>query len=175
MKSPGVRSVGLTCAAKCEACFPCPAGLIIVHRASRMPVCPNCGSSSLIRVHRNYLQRIAYRIRFRCRQCGFQYGKVHIRLLVLYRFISSRYSRCIRCGTDSVYRSAKRDLVDGPSDSPFNKLCQMMRVPLNKCPACRLQYYDWRLPHPDQDQIPEFSKADYGDDAIEADGRSSNL
>jgi hypothetical protein len=100
-------------------------------------------------MHRGYLQRIPYSIMFRCRQCGYRIGNFHSWMFAFYRFVFSRYTRCIHCGTDSVSRSSKRDRIDRPVRHPLSVLFQVLGAPLNRCAACRLQYYDWRRPHRD--------------------------
>lgn len=110
-----------------------------------MPQCPKCGGH-LVRTHRRRFQKIAYTAVFRCRKCDYQVGKFHPWLIANYRFLFSRYTRCIRCGTEQVYRASKRDRVDYVSSHPLSMLLHLTGAPLNKCPGCRLQYYDWRRP-----------------------------
>lgn len=47
---------------------------------------------------------------------------------------------------DRIHRVAKRDRVDDLSQHPLSWLLGVSGAPLNKCPACRLQYYDWHPP-----------------------------
>jgi len=69
---------------------------------------------------------------------------------VRFRFVFSRHSRCLKCGkTERVSRLAKRDYIDGFSKSPLSLLQGVMGAPINRCSACRLQYYDWRGPSPE--------------------------
>ena len=69
---------------------------------------------------------------------------VHPRHLPLF----SRCSHCIRCGSSRVHRLTKRDRVDAMSRHVFSLIQLLTFAPLNKCVACRLQYYDWRPPNP---------------------------
>lgn len=118
--------------------------------AGIMPQCPKCGGY-LVRIHRGTFRKIAYSALFRCRQCGFRTGKFHSWLSSNYRFMFSRYTRCVRCSTYNVHRGSKRDRIDGVSRHPLSLLQHILGAPLNKCPACRLQYYDWRRPQPSAD------------------------
>ena len=61
-------------------------------------------------------------------------------------FYLSRYTSCIRCGNVDVRRVATLDLVDSRSKHIWSLLFRLAGAPLNKCDACRLQYYDWRVP-----------------------------
>jgi hypothetical protein len=61
-------------------------------------------------------------------------------------FLFSRRTHCIRCGTADVHRLSKRDRIDSVSNSLASWLMRLSGAPLNKCPSCRLQYYDWRRP-----------------------------
>jgi uncharacterized Zn finger protein len=108
-----------------------------------MPQCPNCGRH-LLRRHRTVLQKLVYSDAFRCEQCGNWVKHYHSFLRVEIGFFLTPYTQCIRCGTREVHRIAKRDRVDSLSKRPASRLMQLLGAPLNKCPACRLQYYDWR-------------------------------
>jgi uncharacterized protein with PIN domain len=110
-----------------------------------MPRCAKC-EGTLVRSHRGRFQNVVYSAVFRCRKCGSQVGQFHPSLLANCRFIFSRHTRCVRCGTDRVHRMAKRDRIDGISRHPLSLLLHLVAAPLNKCPGCRLQYYDWRPP-----------------------------
>ncbi len=44
--------------------------------------------------------------------CGLRVGKFHPWLFSNFRFIFSRYTRCIRCATEHVHRGSKRDRID---------------------------------------------------------------
>jgi hypothetical protein len=59
-------------------------------------------------------------------------------------FLFSRHTVCVRCGTSRVQRLSRRDSVDSTSRHPFSALMRLFGAPLNRCQACRLQFYDWR-------------------------------
>ena len=46
----------------------------------------------------------------------------------------------------AISEVAKRDRVDTISHHPLSVIQHLTFAPLNKCPACRLQYFDWRPP-----------------------------
>jgi hypothetical protein len=43
-----------------------------------------------------------------------------------------------------VRRQRKHDRIDTVSNHPLSRLMQITGAPLNRCFACRVQYYDWR-------------------------------
>jgi hypothetical protein len=118
--------------------------------AGNMPECPKCGGY-LVRIHRGLFRKVAYSALFRCRRCGLRTGKFHSWLSSNFQFVFSRHTRCVRCVTYDVRRGSRRDRIDGVSGHPFSLLQHILGAPLNKCPACRLQYYDWRRPRPSAD------------------------
>lgn len=83
-----------------------------------------------------------------CRHCGRRLKRPRISLGATGNFIFSRHTRCIQCGTHNVYRLAKRDRIDWMSKNPVSWLFRLIGAPLVKCPACRLQFYDWRSVKP---------------------------
>ena len=111
--------------------------------AGIMPECPKC-AGHLVRIHRGYFRKIVYSALFRCRRCGLRTGEFHSGLSSNFQFVFSRNTRCVRCGTYDVRRGSRRDRIDGVSGHPLSLLQHILAAPLNKCPACRLQYYDWR-------------------------------
>ena len=42
---------------------------------------------------------------------------------------------------------AQAGIADWMSKHPLSWMFRLLGAPLNKCPSCRLQYYDWRPPH----------------------------
>ena len=112
---------------------------------SYMPPCPTCGRS-MMREHRKALQKVIYAESFRCSKCRTRFHRVHPVLRLNYEFVFSRHTRCIRCGTLTVHRLARRDHVDSLSRNVLSQIQRVTGAPVNKCPACRLQYYDWRTP-----------------------------
>ena len=117
-----------------------------------MPDCPNC-ATHLVRTHRTPLQKIVYSHVFECPHCDTRVRQTHswFRLGDIGPLIS-RYTRCVRCGTFRVNRVAKRDWIDPVSNDVFGRLQWVFGAPLNKCNACRLQYYDWRPVKPNHQQ-----------------------
>jgi uncharacterized Zn finger protein len=112
-----------------------------------MPSCPNCGTD-LTRRHRTLPQKLVYSDAFQCRKCGLRRRIVHQVLRVNATFFLSRYTHCIRCGTPRVHRSAKADRIDSMSHHVVSLIQRLSGAPVNRCIACRLQYYDWRPPPP---------------------------
>jgi hypothetical protein len=88
---------------------------------------------------------------FECRKCGQRRRVVHRSLRVNARFFFSRYTHCIRCGTARVHRTAKADRIDSMSHHVLSIIQRLAGAPVNRCIACRLQYYDWRPPPPRAD------------------------
>ena len=113
-----------------------------------MPQCPDCGRH-LERIHRNAVQKLVYSERFRCKKCGRRVSRLHGPLAATAEFVFSGHTRCIQCGTRRVHRLGKRDRIDWLSKHPLSWLFRLTGAPLNKCDACRLQYYDWRSVRPD--------------------------
>ncbi len=108
-----------------------------------MPDCPGCGRH-LMRAHRRPLQKILYSDAFRCPKCGYRLNRSRVTLSPTVSFLFSRHTSCVQCGSLNVHRMAKRDRIDSISKSPVTWLFRLSGAPLNKCPTCRLQYYDWR-------------------------------
>ena len=112
-----------------------------------MPHCPTCGRH-LMRTHRSPVQKLVYTDLFRCTNCGYRVSWLRPIWRPRFRFIFSRYTHCIECGTDVVHRLTKRDRVDSVSRSFMSRILHLSGAPLNRCVACRLQYYDWRPTRP---------------------------
>jgi len=83
---------------------------------------------------------------YQCSGCKRHEGSYHRSIYTHCRFILSRHSRCIRCGSEAVQRLKKRDQVDGFSQHPLALLQVLIGAPINRCSPCRLQYFDWRKP-----------------------------
>jgi uncharacterized protein with PIN domain len=112
-----------------------------------MTQCPACGGE-LKRTHRKVFQRMLYSDAYVCRKCGYRTARFHPFIRVNATFVFSRYTHCIRCGTARVHRMAKRDRIDSMSRHVLSLVQHLAFAPVNKCTACRLQYYDWRPPKP---------------------------
>ena len=101
-----------------------------------------------MRARRSSVQKLAYTDVFRCTNCDYRLSSPRPIWRANFRFTFSRYTHCIKCGTDAVHRLTKRDRVDSVSRSVISRILHLSGAPLNKCVACRLQYYDWRPPRP---------------------------
>lgn len=108
-----------------------------------MTKCIYCGGH-VKRVHRGYFERWFASDAYVCHRCKRRSHRYHHWWFSTYRFIFSRYSVCLRCGTYRVRRLAKRDRVDSLSKHPLSLIQQMFVAPRNKCPNCRLQFHDLR-------------------------------
>jgi DNA-directed RNA polymerase subunit RPC12/RpoP len=102
----------------------------------------------MLRVHRTPFEKIVWSDMFECAECGHRAGTYYNALYANSRFLFSRYSRCIRCGSEAVQRLAKRDKVDGFSQHPLALIQAVVGAPVNRCSPCRLQFFDWRKPRP---------------------------
>jgi len=105
------------------------------------------------RAHRTALEKLVYSGVFSFDNCKARVGSCHpvvLAQIVRLRFVFSRHTRCLKCGkTERVRRLAKRDYIDGFSKSPLSWVQKLLGAPINRCSACRLQYYDWRRPSPE--------------------------
>lgn len=108
-----------------------------------MPHSPDCGTR-LFRVHRTPLEKLVYSEAFRCDACGERVRYAHRVLGVTAAFYLSAYTRCVRCATFDVRRGARLDRVDSVSKHPLSVIQRLLGAPINRCFACRLQYFDWR-------------------------------
>lgn len=108
-----------------------------------MTRCYKCGGH-LSKVHRRLYERLFYSDAFECVSCNTRAHRFQSWWFSPYRFIFSRYTVCVRCGTYRVHRLSGRDTVDSVSKHPFSLMLQILRAPRNKCPYCRLQYHDLR-------------------------------
>jgi hypothetical protein len=115
-------------------------------------ICPHC-KKRLSRVHRRFWERLLYSDMYACHGCVRRVGFFYRPLYVHYRFLFSRYSRCVQCGSDDVQRLEKRDKVDGFATHPLAWIQLLLGAPVNRCGACRLQVFDWRKPRPAQSRF----------------------
>jgi predicted nucleic acid-binding Zn ribbon protein len=99
-----------------------------------------------MRAHRSFLQRLLYSAIYRCHKCGQSEKLYHRHWFVSFHLVFSTHSRCVRCGGVRVYRVLKRDGVDSYSKHPVSLFQKLLFAPLVKCPACRLQFHDFRKP-----------------------------
>ena len=99
-----------------------------------------------MRVHRTIVEKLVWSDMYQCSGCQRRVGTCHRALYAYGRFLFSRYSRCIRCGSEAVQRLNKRDKVDGFSQNPLALVQALTGAPVNRCSPCRLQFFDWRKP-----------------------------
>jgi hypothetical protein len=99
-----------------------------------------------VRVHRNVLEKFLWSSKYECSDCKRREGAYHRYIYAHWRFLFSRHSRCIRCGSEAVERLKKRDKVDGFSLNPLALIQVLTGAPVNRCSPCRLQFFDWRKP-----------------------------
>jgi hypothetical protein len=85
---------------------------------------------------------------YECPKCNRRVGSYYRPLYAHCRFLFSRHSRCIGCGSEAVQRLAKRDKVDGFSKNPLALIQALTAAPVNRCSPCRVQFFDWRMPRP---------------------------
>ncbi len=112
--------------------------------------CPKCGGS-LVRIHRGRIEKILFAEKHRCRECKLRVRTPWAFLEPSEWFVSSRHTKCIRCGSLSIQLLEKRDRVDPMSRHPLSRLLRILGGRVYFCGPCRLQYYDWRPIHvPDQ-------------------------
>jgi hypothetical protein len=102
-----------------------------------------------MRTHRTVVERVFYSDVFICPACNRSVARPRLILGAHPRFLFSRYTHCVQCGTPDVQRKAKRDYIDSVSGRLLGRVQHLLGAPLNKCLACRLQYYDWRRPPAD--------------------------
>jgi hypothetical protein len=121
-----------------------------------MALCPQCGGR-MARLHRAFFQKLLYSDRFRCPKCKARTGRFQpffANAVSSLRFVFSKWSRCPRCESYGVYRLNRRDKIDSFSSNPVALFQFLLGAPINKCPLCRLHFYDWREPRP-QARAPE--------------------
>jgi len=108
-----------------------------------MTRCPYC-EGHLKRVHRYFFEKWFYSDAFTCHRCKRRSRRYQLWWYSTYRYVFSRYSVCLRCGTQHVYRVTKKDRVDSVSKNILSLMQQILFAPVKKCPNCRLQYHDAR-------------------------------
>ena len=115
-----------------------------------MPQCPQC-DWELAHIRRTRLQRFVYSRVYFCKRCRISIGRYYRflhRQLINCQFLFSLKSRCVRCGSRNVQPTKKRDYIDPVSKDLLGSFQRLFGAPLKKCPACRLQFYDWRPARP---------------------------
>jgi hypothetical protein len=82
---------------------------------------------------------------------GQAYPSVRIHLI----FCFSRHTHCIQCGSSLVSRLPRRDRIEAMSKHLLSTVFRLLGAPIVHCPACRLQYYDWRRPPPMSESVED--------------------
>ena len=111
--------------------------------------CPHC-TGWMERVRRSALERIVFAEVFICLSCGRRVPLWRPRvsaIWITYRFIVSRFSRCICCGSGLVFRTQYSDSL---TKNPLGRIQRLFGAPLVECSACRRNYFDWRRPRPER-------------------------
>jgi len=121
---------------------------VIITIAMQMHECPH-PSGCQVRVSRHWLQRLFYSEVYHCTACGARLGIHHRYLSVIFvnnfRFIFSRYSHCVSCGSGAVDRGGRAYLL---SKNPLGWIQLLAAAPLRECSPCGRQYFDWRPARP---------------------------
>lgn len=112
-----------------------------------MQICPHC-RKPLLRVHRRFHERILYSDMYVCKGCARRVGYLYRPLYANFGFVFSLHSRCVQCGSAAVQRLKKRDKVDSFATNPLAWVQLPLGAPVNRCGACRVQFFDWRKPRP---------------------------
>jgi len=108
-----------------------------------MPRCAKCGGHTE-KVPRTYLERLIFVAAYRCQKCKRRTRSFHTRWTSTWRFLFSRHSVCVRCGTEHVDSLRKRDPLLDLSKHPLSLIQVIFFAPRKHCPYCRLQFYDAR-------------------------------
>jgi hypothetical protein len=109
-----------------------------------MPRCLKCGGHAE-KVHRTGWEKLFFSDAYRCQQCKRRTRRLAGAWWVsTYWFLSSRYSVCVRCGTQNVERVEKPDRLNDISKHPLSLIQQLFFAPRKSCSYCRLQYSDVR-------------------------------
>ena len=112
-----------------------------------MPKCNACGGHTE-KVRRVGIERVIFRSAYRCQRCKRRFRYVNAWWLSTWRFIFSRYSVCVKCGTRHVHHLYKRDPILDLSKNPLSLIQVLFFARRKQCPYCRLQYYDLRAIEP---------------------------
>ena len=132
---------------------------MIAAARTQMYECPH-SSGCQARVTRKWFQRIVYSEVYLCTACGASLG-IHRRYLSTLvvnnvRFIFSRYSHCVSCGSGAVERGGR---LYFPSKNPLAWIQLLVAAPLRECSPCGRQFFDWRSARPLSNDTAVPSKA----------------
>ena len=128
--------------------------------------CPQC-PDSMECLARSPVQRIVYSAAYVCPGCGYRLSLYHRILGTLfinnYRFIFSRYSHCITCGSGSVGRSNYADFL---AKHPLGWIQRLIGAPMLECSSCGGGYFDWRSPRRGRPRTVSVPSANTADDLV---------
>jgi hypothetical protein len=126
--------------------------------------CPQC-PDSMECVARSPGQRMVYSVAYVCPRCGYRLSLYHRIIGTLfinnYRFIFSRYSHCITCGSGSVARS---NYADSLAKHPLGWIQRLIGAPMLECSSCGGGYFDWRSPQRRRSPAVSVTSADTAGD-----------
>lgn len=112
-----------------------------------MPRCAKCGGHTE-KVHRTGLEKWLFATAYRCQKCKQRTRHFNPWWSSTWRFVFSRYSVCVKCGTERVHSVHKRDPILDLSKHPLSLVQAIFFAPRKQCTYCRLQYYDLRAVSP---------------------------
>ena len=108
-----------------------------------MARCAKCGGHAE-KVPRRAFERLLFASAYRCRKCKNRTRHFSHWWTSTWRFVFSRTSVCVKCGTERVHSTHKRDPILDFSKHPLSLIQVIFAAPRKQCPYCRLEYYDVR-------------------------------
>lgn len=108
-----------------------------------MARCAKC-DGHLEKVRRTRWERLVYSAAYRCQKCKARVRRSPHWWSSTFRFVFSRYSVCVQCGTEQVRKAPRRDPLSHFSKHPLSLIQTILFAPRKECPYCRLQYRDLR-------------------------------
>src|ERR1700730_16081801 len=105
-----------------------------------MRFCSTCQVQTVERVHRNGWEKWVYRKMYKCRRCGRRESVPRS-----FAFWFGGDAKCPACGNDQVSLE-QRDHTLRLSKTPLLLTQRIIGAKLYQCGACRLQFYDRRIP-----------------------------
>ncbi len=108
-----------------------------------MAKCAEC-IGHIEQVRRTRWERLFFSAAYRCQKCKTRFRCGRDWWASTYRFIFSRHTVCVQCGTEQVRRAPHRDRLSSFSKHPLSLIQVIFFLPRKECPYCRLQYCDVR-------------------------------
>jgi uncharacterized Zn finger protein len=106
-----------------------------------MLICTSCGSAGKRRP-RTFLERIVYRAKVKCSNCGdVWYWR---------RYFFQSYTQCPECGSARLSKLSKYDQIDRRTKNVYRRFLAIFGAPIYHCTFCRLQFRDVRKLDPDR-------------------------